>query len=51
MTHSAQTDPALFYFLVGITLLLVMFLGVLTARGVRGGGAGRDAGPAGRGCR
>ena len=31
MTHAALTNPALFYFLVFITLLLVMFLGAVIA--------------------
>ena len=31
MTHAALTNPALFYFLVFMTLLLVMFLGAVIA--------------------
>jgi hypothetical protein len=31
VTHAALTDPTLFYFLVGMTLLLVMFLGAVIA--------------------
>jgi len=31
MTNAALTNPALFYFLVGMTLLLVMFLGAVIA--------------------
>jgi len=31
MTHEALTNPTLFYFLVGMTLLLVMFLGAVIA--------------------